>query len=221
MNRSSIRFSVGLLLLSLSFGSLSARAGGTNIVFNGGFETGTLTGWTESGDNVSKCFPAVYVASLNQVTSFCNNTVSPFPPHSGEFAAFFQNAANLGAGTISQDLSTTPGTTYDLTFWLATFADPSSGNQVPNQMIVSWGGQQVKDIVNITTNGKYEEFSVDVLATGSSTILSFVGTNDPNVTGLDDVSALAIATTPEPSSLLLLSTGLLTALFFTLKKTIA
>ena len=221
MNRSPARFSIGLLLVSLTFGSLPARAGGTNIVFNGGFETGDLTGWTESGDNPARCFPAVYVASLNQVKSFCNNSVSPFPPNSGLYAAFFNNSAALGAGTISQDLSTTPGTTYDLTFWLATFADPSSGKQTPNQMIVNWGGLQVADIVNLSTNGLYEKFSVNVLATGSSTILSFVGTNDPNVTGLDDVSALAVATTPEPSSSLLLGTGLLAALFFTLKKTIA
>jgi hypothetical protein len=221
MNRSSIRLSAGLVLLGLSFGNPSAQAGPTNIVVNGGFEAGNFTPWTESGDNAARCFPAVYVASLNQVTSFCNNSVSPFPPNSGLYAAFFNNSAALGAGTISQDLSTTPGTTYDLTFWLATFADPSSGKQTPNQMIVNWGGLQVADIVNLSTNGLYEKFSVNVLATGSSTILFFVGTNDPNVTGLDDVSALGVATTPEPSTSLLLGTGLLAALFFTLKKTIA
>jgi len=220
MNRSTVSYLTGLLLLSLSFGSSLVQAGPTNIVLNGGFETGDLTGWTESGDNTARCFPAVYVASLNQVTSFCNNSVSPFPPHSGQFAAFFQNSAALGAGTISQDLSTTPGTTYDLTFWLASFADPILG-QTPNQMIVDWGGLQVADIVNLSTDGSYQQFSVNVLATGSSTLLSFVGTNDPNVTGLDDVSALAIATTSEPSSLMLLSTGVLAALCLALKKAVA
>ena len=220
MNRSTVSYLTGLLLLSLSFGSSLVQAGPTNIVLNGGFETGDLTGWTEKGDNTARCFPAVYVASLNQVTSFCNNSVSPFPPHSGQFAAFFQNSAALGAGTISQDLSTTPGTTYDLTFWLASFADPILG-QTPNQMIVDWGGLQVADIVNLSTDGSYQQFSVNVLATGSSTLLSFVGTNDPNVTGLDDVSALAIATTSEPSSLMLLSTGVLAALCLALKKAVA
>jgi hypothetical protein len=51
----------------------------------------------------------------------------------------------------------------------------------------------------------YTEFSFIVTATGPST-LEFGFTSNPNYYYLDDVS---VVPTPEPSSLLLLSTGLL------------
>ncbi len=213
MRRSSVGFALVLAMLSLGLGNLPARAGGTNIVVNGGF----LTGWTESGDNPTKCFPAVYVSGLNLQTSFCNNFVNPLPVNSGTYAAFFPYAASLGTGTISQVLSTTPGATYNLTFWLADFTIPPTGT-IPNQFIVEWGGLEVMKIVNLDTMNSYIRFTATVTASASNTTLSFLGTNDPQTTGLDDVSVVA---TPEPSSLILLCTGLLTLLGLALKKTIA
>jgi hypothetical protein len=118
MHRSSLRFALALAMLSLGLGNPPARANSANIVVNGGFETGDLTGWTESGNNPTRCFPAVFVLGLNLTTSFCNHFTFSFPAHSGTYAAFFANATHLGTGTISQVLSMKPRATYNLTFGL-------------------------------------------------------------------------------------------------------
>src|SRR5260221_14161067 len=159
-----------------------------------------------------------YVSVLILPTTYSNNFVNPLPANSGRYAAFFPYAQSLGTGIISQVLSPTPGATYNLTFWLATFVDPVNGGITPNQLIVDWGGQQAAAIANLNTNGSYVQYSLSVSATGSSTILSFLGTNDPSTSGLDGISVVA---TPEPSSLMLLCTGLLTRLGLALKKIIA
>ena len=56
----------------------------------------------------------------------------------------------------------------------------------PNQFIVDWGGLQVLDLVNLPASG-YVQYTVDLSATGNSTQLSFSGTDDPSILGLDDV----------------------------------
>ena len=210
MARVTIGLCLGISALILTFGSQPARADETSIVVNGGFETGDLTGWTETGDNSARCFPAVSVQNLGPA-SFCGGAVNTFPPHSGQYAAFFNNATTLGAGTISQTLLTTAGDTYNLTFWLDTFAAPTT----PNEFTVMWGTQQVLDLVNIDTNNSYRKYSVNVTATGSNTTLSLIGTNNPSSTGLDDVSVSAV---PEPSTLVLLGTGLVAVMALVLKK---
>src|SRR5208283_8994 len=105
-----VGFSVVLAVVGLTFGNVPVRADGTNIVVNGGFETGDFTGWTETGDNPARCFPAVSVENLGP-TSFCPPSVNTMPPHSGEYLAFFNYAPSVGVGTISQTLSTTSGAT--------------------------------------------------------------------------------------------------------------
>jgi len=65
-------------------------------VTNPGFETGNFAGWTQFGDA--------------GFTGVDGNRV-----HSGSFAAYFGNGS---PGGISQDLATTIGQTYQISFWL-------------------------------------------------------------------------------------------------------
>src|SRR4030095_9985739 len=73
-------------------------AGVCGVVQNGGFETGDLTGWTNSGD-----------------TSFTG--VDSSNPHSGTFALY--SGPTSSDGFLDQVLPTVSGTAYDVSFWLA------------------------------------------------------------------------------------------------------
>jgi hypothetical protein len=80
------------LLMATALVSTSAYA--TQLVTNGGFETGNLSGWTVNGANIQ---------------------VDPYWPNSGNYAV--QLATATGLGTISQELATAPGASYTLGFW--------------------------------------------------------------------------------------------------------
>jgi hypothetical protein len=172
---------VGLVAAGL-FVSTPAQA--ASIVINGGFETGDFTGWTLGGN-----------------TGFTGVTNTAPYVHSGNFGAFF---GAIGSDTsLSENLATTPGARYDLTFWL------HNDGGTPNDFSVSWNGATLVALVDQGAIG-YTQFTFsNLLATGSSTPLVFLMRQDPAFWGLDDVAAQT--SVPEPSSILLLGGGLLLA----------
>jgi hypothetical protein len=155
-----------------------------NIVANCGFETGNFTGWTT--------VPAV-ADSLFGVTSYAN---------SGNSAAYFGSTGGYN-DYIYQNLATTPGDTYSVAFYV--FADDTTGEFVAN-----WGGTNIFTLTTPSTG--YIGYNFSELATSSSTQLELGGNTPPSYYFLDDVSVVdtgTVASTPEPSSLLLLGSGLL------------
>lgn len=79
----------------------------------------------------------------------------------------------------------------------------------PNELKVLFGNTVAFDLINTPSSATLLPYSRTVMATSSSTTLTFLGRQDPGLNRLDDVSVNATGTsTPEPSTLLLVG-GLL------------
>lgn len=136
-----------------------------NLVANCGFETGSLSGWTQTGNS--------------------NGRVAGSPVHSGNYEFCFCN--DSPATTITQTIADTPGS-YTLTFYLM---DQGQGSPVQFQAL--WNGTPVVSIgPSIAAPFGWTPYSVTVTATGSDT-LSFTGYNNPGYFYLDDISLTNVA----------------------------
>lgn len=196
--RCRVGFVAALLISALA---VSSPAMASNIVINPSFETGDFAPWVA---NPSSSFPWVVTG----------------PSGNGHSGQFYASTGCVGAQCITpdpnpagawlyQDLATTPGTTYDLSFWYF----PQSGS--PNDLAVLWNGVQVLDIPNSGAGSTFTLFTVSgLVAPGATTRLEFLGRQDPSFNGLDDVcvdtprGGCGVAAVPEPTSLVLLGSGL-------------
>jgi hypothetical protein len=173
------------------------QARGDNLVVNGGFETGNFSGWSQSGS-----FSAV-TGGPGHVGMYLGG----YGPHSGDYYAALGTVRTLG--TLSQTLTTTPGQTYSLSFFLA------NDGGTPNEFRVDWNGTTLLDQTGIG-NQPYGSHMFVVKATSATTSLTFFERNDPGYLSLDDV---AVSTgivdrgpppkAPEPSSFVLIGVGTL------------
>lgn len=174
-----------LLLATTPFAS-------ANLVVNGGFETGDFSGWT----TMSAASGSFYsVGSSGQHSG----------AHAADFGAF---GADLDA--ISQTFATTPGTIYNLTFWL----QENSTTPFSSEFRVTFGGVTELDLMD-SSGFPYTEFNYSLLATGSSLTLEFAGRNARALYILDDVDVEAgAAGVPDSGSTLAIAVTAFVGLFF-------
>jgi hypothetical protein len=170
------------LLLALVASFILVKSAAANLVVNGGFETGSFSGWTRSGET--------YI-------SFVDDGYNPYF-HSGDWYAAFSPQA--GMGYISQDLVTTAGASYNLSFWVRNYA-----SLTPNEFLAQWDGDTLVDLVDTGGFG-YTQYSFIVTAATSSTTLTFGFYNPNTYFFLDDVSVDPV---PLPATILLLGLGLI------------
>jgi hypothetical protein len=199
-----------------AWASSSCDAVAGNLIQNCGFETGSFAGWTQTGN-----------------TDPTQSYVETYGAHSGTYGAVLgpyntsANAPDPDPGyseTLSQTFADTAGQTATFSFWLQ---DQASCNvdPGPGQTCGQAGGQEYPgysffqasadstQLLNLTNpvaqSGLYTEYSYTFTTTGLDTI-SFTFQNDPSYFLLDDVTVSTpalVAATPEPSSLILLGTG--------------
>lgn len=166
----------------------------SNIVKNGGFETGSFPPWTTSGNNGSGARAAA-------VQNGGAIGIDQDSAHTGQFGVFAHPVGSRGY--LQQDLHTTAGSSYDLTFWMdatqsAALSQAKNGN--PVDFHVYWNGKLIFDLDNSAVPGSYTKFTFDdLLATGARTNLKFGFRDDSGEFHLDDVSVV-LSRVPEAFS---------------------
>jgi subtilase family serine protease len=150
---------------------------------NAGFESGTFSFWTLVGDT------SIGGGLADGVVSARSFSGSAQYVHSGTYGAFLGESNKLA--TLTQNVATTPGQPYLLSFW---FANPQGGT--PNEFQVSWGGTVLFDQTNMGTFTWTNLQFVLPQATATNTPLVFAVRNDSAGFGLDDVGLEAV---PLPS----------------------
>jgi hypothetical protein len=161
--------------------ALPQTANAAELVTNGGFETGSFSGWTQAGNT-----GATFVASS--------------PVNSGNFAAALGPVGSTGS--LTQILNTVIGTNYTLSFALRT------SNGTPNSFRAFFDGTEVFNFTNIV-GLPYTTYSFSNLtASSANSSLSFVFQQDPSYFYLDDVSVQGLtAAVPEPGTWMLMLLG--------------
>ncbi len=187
----------------LTCGASQARAdtcnGFTNnLVSNCGFESGSLSSWSGTATTAGPNY-----AGVDTGDPFTSATT----PYSGTYEAYLGNPSSTIA--LTQTLATTTGGSYLIEF--ALLDDTSPASPYTNSFSLLFGGSTLFSESAVAAGG-YTLYSFLGSASASSTPLSFVSRNDGGYFELDSISVTAAATpvvTPEPSSWLLLGTGVL------------
>jgi len=180
-----------VVFLVAAFGLLFGRNSlVADIVVNGGFETGLLPPWVQSGD--------IFFTGVGIIGSI---------PHSGSYSFAIGSPTD---GFLSQTLVTIPLATYELRYWLH---HGLGAIPIENYFNVSWDGSLIPGatLVDAPAFDYTEYIFPGLIASTASTVLTFGPYFDlPTFYNLDDISVERTdAPVPEPGTLFLLGTGLI------------
>jgi hypothetical protein len=171
----------------LIFGQ-AALGTAANLASNPGFETGDFSGWTLSGTDYLPGGNGNYYG------------VDSIDAHSGSYGAYFGPVG--GVLNLTQTIATTPGTSYEISFWLA--QAPATPPTYISSFGVSFAGANLFT-ESPAPESNYTEYTFEATALSASSLLQFSFRNDTGFFSLDDVSVntSAPSAVPEPATFLL------------------
>ena len=194
-------------LASVAVFAAPVAASAAELVVNGGFETGSFSGWTHTSNADD------FVDAAPSGTFVPNGTAAL-----GTYTAFL---GATGAGdTLSQVLNTVAGDTYAVSFQLATQGNGDFGPA--NSFLATIGGLTIlkanNAVPSVYGSGQsafsvFSYYPYTFTATGSSTLLQFTYNNQPGYFDLDNVSVNGTpgvsvgGAVPEPATWALMLVG--------------
>jgi hypothetical protein len=170
---------VGAVVVVLALACVGvSQAQATNLVVNGGFETGDATGWT------------LVPAAGGSLMGISGNS------NTGSWSFSFGAVGFLDDTLSQQIVPTVAGNSYLIDFWL-----DHPANDAQNHFNASWDGGTLVDMLNVGAFG-YTEFTFTEIATSASTPIQFGSYEVPSWFYLDDVSVTDLGpaggAVPEP-----------------------
>ena len=164
--------------------AVSVSAAQADLLVNGGFETGNLSGWNVPNSNWLGV-----------------STGSAFA-HSGTYGLDWGPVGQQLY--IDQDIATVVGAKYDLSFWYRINYGPT------NEISALVDNTTVFDAFDPPADATWTMESVAFTATSTSTNIKFGFRQDPGYSGFDDASVVQTsAATPAPAAILPFITGLI------------
>jgi hypothetical protein len=151
--------------LAASVAAVSAQA--DELVVNGGFETGNLSGWAQGG-NTSH-------------TGVGSNAAS------GSYAAYMGPVGSLGS--LSQSFVTAPDQSYEFSF------DLQNEGGSPSSFEALFDGVSQLSLIN-PAGFDYTHYSFNVTALNALSTITFQFRQDPSFFNLDNVSFQTVAGSP-------------------------